>query len=160
MTVCIWCSDDTVYCGCEERRVCPDAGKVGHSECGAWDCGCSKVYVTDNHECTSPCKPVPAITKPVVVVADEVTWNDERSVLPKGYYPPMKRDEPNKKQEEEMATRNKIADAVRKVGADARKVEYAKLSIEQKVALLDAQFGKGLGAKKQRAKLAKVAEKK
>lgn len=41
----------------------------------------------------------------------------------------------------------------RKAGADARKEAYDKLSIKERIALLDKTFGTGIGAKKHRAKL-------
>ncbi len=43
--------------------------------------------------------------------------------------------------------------------AQERQATYDKLSPEQKTAKLDQKFGKGLGAKKQRAKLQKSIEK-
>lgn len=46
---------------------------------------------------------------------------------------------------------------MRKKDAAERQEAYDKLSIKEKVALLDAKFGEGKGAKKVRAKLAKQA---
>ncbi len=37
--------------------------------------------------------------------------------------------------------------------AEARQAEYDKLTIKEKIVLLDKKFGKGLGAKNERAKL-------
>jgi len=39
--------------------------------------------------------------------------------------------------------------------AELRLTEYRSLSVSDKIAKLDKKFGKGLGAKKQRARLAK-----
>ena len=41
-----------------------------------------------------------------------------------------------------------------------RKESYEKLTVAEKIAKLDKNLGKGVGAKKQRAKLANVKEKK
>lgn len=43
--------------------------------------------------------------------------------------------------------------------AITRQEEYNKLTTEQKIAKLDEKFGKGLGAKKERAKLLKKLKK-
>lgn len=40
--------------------------------------------------------------------------------------------------------------------AKVRQAAHSSLTVEQKIAKLDAMFGPGLGAKKERAKLAKV----
>ena len=42
---------------------------------------------------------------------------------------------------------------LRQTEAKARQEKYSALSNDQKLELLDTKFGKGLGAKKQRAKL-------
>ena len=47
---------------------------------------------------------------------------------------------------------------VKKVEADGRKADYTTLTATQKVAALDARLGQGLGAAKQRARLAKQLE--
>lgn len=43
--------------------------------------------------------------------------------------------------------------------AAERQAAYSKLSAKEKIALLDARLGKGIGAAKQRAKLASALEK-
>ena len=43
--------------------------------------------------------------------------------------------------------------SIRKEEAIARQKEHDKLTIEQKITRLDEKYGKGLGAKKERAKL-------
>ncbi len=43
--------------------------------------------------------------------------------------------------------------------AEARQAEYDKLTIQEKIARLDKKLGKGLGAKKERAKLNKLIKK-
>jgi hypothetical protein len=50
------------------------------------------------------------------------------------------------------------AKAERRTKAEAMAVEYSKLSIEQKIAKLDAKLGQGVGAKKQRTRLYKQLE--
>lgn len=52
--------------------------------------------------------------------------------------------------------RNKDTKEVRQIGAANRNAEFAALSIQQKIAHLDARLGVGVGATKQRAKLAKA----
>lgn len=47
----------------------------------------------------------------------------------------------------------------KKEEAIIRQKEYNKLTIEQKIAKLDTKFGKDLGAKKERIKLAKKLNK-
>ena len=42
---------------------------------------------------------------------------------------------------------------IRQNEAEERQVAYSKLSVKEKIAKLDKKFGKGLGAKKERAKL-------
>jgi len=42
--------------------------------------------------------------------------------------------------------------------AKERQVDYNKLTIAERIAKLDKKFGKGLGAKKERAKLLKKSE--
>lgn len=44
--------------------------------------------------------------------------------------------------------------------AEERKEAYDKLSVKEKIARLDQQFGIGIGAKKQRERLAKLLEEK
>lgn len=60
--------------------------------------------------------------------------------------------------------RNKRCTHPRKIerqeGAKARAAEYAKLTTQQKIDRLDVAFGKGVGAAKERAKLAKLLTKK
>ena len=46
--------------------------------------------------------------------------------------------------------------ARRKADAEVRNAEYAKLSVHDRLTLLDAKLGKGVGATKQRAKLSKA----
>lgn len=48
---------------------------------------------------------------------------------------------------------------VRRIDAEGRQAEYDKLTPAQQIAMLDARLGKGLGAKKQRARIAKAIEK-
>jgi len=48
---------------------------------------------------------------------------------------------------------------VRRIEAEERQAEYAKLTPAQQVAMLDARLGKGLGAEKQRARIAKAVAK-
>ena len=50
--------------------------------------------------------------------------------------------------------------SIRKEEAITRQKEYNKLTIEQKIARLDEKYGKGLGAKKERERLALKLEKK
>ena len=47
----------------------------------------------------------------------------------------------------------------RRIEAVARQEEWAKLSPQQQLAELDKRLGKGVGAKKQRAKIAKAIQK-
>ena len=44
--------------------------------------------------------------------------------------------------------------------AEAMQAEYNKLSVEEKIAKLDRLLGEGVGAKRQRARLAKLLESK
>jgi len=44
----------------------------------------------------------------------------------------------------------------RRIDAEVRQEEWAKLTPQQQLAELDSRLGKGIGAKKQRAKLAKA----
>lgn len=48
---------------------------------------------------------------------------------------------------------------VRRIEAEGRLEEYTKLTPAQQIALLDARLGKGVGAEKQRARIAKAADK-
>jgi hypothetical protein len=48
---------------------------------------------------------------------------------------------------------------VRRIEAEGRAEEYAKLTPAQQIALLDARLGKGVGAVKQRARIAKAIQK-
>lgn len=50
--------------------------------------------------------------------------------------------------------------AVKQKEADERKEAYDKLSVKEKIARLDQKFGVGIGAKKQRERLAKLLEEK
>jgi len=50
--------------------------------------------------------------------------------------------------------------SVRKEEAVERQVEHDKLTIQEKIAKLDNKFGKGVGAKKERAQLQMKLEKK
>lgn len=54
------------------------------------------------------------------------------------------------------ANRNKEAQEARRIGAAERAQYYATLTPEQKIAHLDARLGKGVGAEKERARLAKL----
>ena len=47
----------------------------------------------------------------------------------------------------------------RRIDAEARQEEWARLTPQQQLAELDSRLGKGIGAKKQRAKLAKAIAK-
>ena len=46
----------------------------------------------------------------------------------------------------------------RKIGATSREEYNATLTVQQKIAKLDALLGKGVGAKRQRARYAKLLE--
>lgn len=48
---------------------------------------------------------------------------------------------------------------IRRIDAEERQAEWDKLTPEQKNAALDARLGKGIGAKKQRARITKAAAK-
>lgn len=48
---------------------------------------------------------------------------------------------------------------LRREQAEGRNSVYAELSVSQKIAALDAKFGKGQGAKRERARLAKPSVK-
>lgn len=52
--------------------------------------------------------------------------------------------------------RNKTALELRKMRVDERAAYYAALTVQQKIDRLDKRLGKGIGAVKERAKLAKA----
>lgn len=58
-----------------------------------------------------------------------------------------------------MSKNRRDRQGVRRIEAEGRQAEYAKLTPAQQIALLDARLGKGLGAKKQRARIAKAIAK-
>lgn len=58
-----------------------------------------------------------------------------------------------------MSNKRLDKQSVRRIEAEGRQAEYEKLSPAEQIALLDARLGKGIGAKKQRARLAKALAK-
>lgn len=54
--------------------------------------------------------------------------------------------------------RGKLINERKRQEAEQRQLNHNKLTIEQKIAKIDDKFGKGLGGKKERAKLQKQLE--